>query len=93
VDSTITFHYMPKQYITWWTEAGYRTRISYFSGEAESRLRREHRFALTVRLRWRGSAGTATSRRHTRIAADPAACGSRIFASQFTVSAGVMVKF
>ena len=32
-DSTVTFHYMPKQYITWWAEVGYRhSDIPYFSG-------------------------------------------------------------
>ena len=32
-DSTITFHYMPKQYITWWAEAGYRhSDVPYFAG-------------------------------------------------------------
>jgi hypothetical protein len=32
-DSTITFHYMPKQYITWWAEVGYRhSDVPYFSG-------------------------------------------------------------
>jgi hypothetical protein len=32
-DSTLTFHYMPKQYITWWAEAGYRhSNVPYFSG-------------------------------------------------------------
>ena len=32
-DSTVTFHYMPKQYITWWAEAGYRhADIPYFAG-------------------------------------------------------------
>jgi hypothetical protein len=32
-DSTITFHWMPKQYITWWAEAGYRhSDVPYFSG-------------------------------------------------------------
>jgi hypothetical protein len=32
-DSTVTFHYMPKQYITWWAEAGYRhSDIPYFAG-------------------------------------------------------------
>jgi len=32
-DSTVTFQYMPKQYITWWTEAGYRhSDIPYFAG-------------------------------------------------------------
>ena len=32
-DSTITFHYMPKEYITWWAEVGYRhSDVPYFAG-------------------------------------------------------------
>jgi hypothetical protein len=32
-DSTVTFQYMPKQYITWWSEVGYRhSDIPYFAG-------------------------------------------------------------
>jgi Putative beta-barrel porin-2, OmpL-like. bbp2/Carboxypeptidase regulatory-like domain len=32
-DGTLTFHYMPKQYITWWAELGYRhSDVPYFSG-------------------------------------------------------------
>jgi len=32
-DSTVTFQYMPKQYITWWGEVGYRhSDIPYFAG-------------------------------------------------------------
>ena len=32
-DSTVTFHYMPKEYITWWAEFGYRhADIPYFAG-------------------------------------------------------------
>lgn len=32
-DATLTFQYMPKQYITWWAEAGYRhSDIPYFAG-------------------------------------------------------------
>jgi hypothetical protein len=32
-DSTITFHYMPRQYITWWAEVGYRhSDVPYFAG-------------------------------------------------------------
>jgi hypothetical protein len=32
-DSTVTFHWMPKQYITWWGEVGYRhSDVPYFSG-------------------------------------------------------------
>ena len=31
--STVTFHWMPKQYITWWAEAGYRhSDVPYWSG-------------------------------------------------------------
>ena len=32
-DATVTFHWMPKQYITWWAEAGYRhSDIPYWTG-------------------------------------------------------------
>jgi hypothetical protein len=32
-DGTLTFHYMPKQYLTWWAELGYRhSNVPYFSG-------------------------------------------------------------
>jgi hypothetical protein len=32
-DSTVTFQYMPKEYITWWTEVGYRhSDVPYFAG-------------------------------------------------------------
>ena len=32
-DSTITFQWMPKQYITWWVETGYRhSDVPYWSG-------------------------------------------------------------
>jgi hypothetical protein len=32
-DSTVTFQYMPKQYITWWAEVGYRhSDVPYFAG-------------------------------------------------------------
>jgi Putative beta-barrel porin-2, OmpL-like. bbp2/Carboxypeptidase regulatory-like domain len=32
-DSTVTFQYMPREYITWWTEVGYRhSDIPYFAG-------------------------------------------------------------
>jgi len=33
-DATLTFQYMPKQWITWWTEAGFRhSSIPYFAGQ------------------------------------------------------------
>jgi len=32
-DSTVTFQYMPRQYITWWSEVGYRhSDVPYFAG-------------------------------------------------------------
>jgi hypothetical protein len=32
-DSTVNFQYMPRQYITWWAEVGYRhSDVPYFSG-------------------------------------------------------------
>ncbi len=32
-DSTVTLQYMPRQYITWWTEVGYRhSDVPYFAG-------------------------------------------------------------
>ena len=32
-DGTVTFQYMPKEYITWWAEGGYRhSDIPYFAG-------------------------------------------------------------
>lgn len=32
-DSTVTLQYMPRQYITWWLEAGYRhSDVPYFTG-------------------------------------------------------------
>jgi hypothetical protein len=32
-DSTVTLHYMPRQYITWWAEVGYRhSDVPYFAG-------------------------------------------------------------
>jgi len=32
-DSTVTFHWMPRQYITWWAEFGYRhSDVPYFAG-------------------------------------------------------------
>jgi hypothetical protein len=33
-DSTINFQFMPKEWITWWAEAGYRhSDIPYFAGQ------------------------------------------------------------
>jgi hypothetical protein len=32
-DGTVTFQYMPRQYITWWGEVGYRhSDVPYFAG-------------------------------------------------------------
>ena len=95
-DSTVTFHYMPKQYITWWAEAGYRhSDVPYFSG----------RGGITPPGGNTGSAsqyvcaggGTAGTGNLAQAYANCGGPGSVWFPdlrrSQFTVSAGVMVKF
>jgi hypothetical protein len=51
-DSTITLQYMPKQYITWWTEVGYRhSDIPYFAGRRRGHSsRRQQRLASVLYL-------------------------------------------
>ena len=85
-DSTVTLQYMPKQYITWWAEVGYRhSDVPYFAGRggvtppvpwkyngspADVRLRRRRR-----------RQGQAISPQRKRpVAEDPVASGSRTFA-------------
>ena len=79
----VTFQCMPKQYITWWAEAGYRhSDIPYWRAGAASRLRAATTALRGLRLhRAAPRPGPATSRRRTRpAAAARAASGSRIFA-------------
>ena len=96
-DSTVTFHWMPKQYITWWLETGYRhSDIPYWSG----------RGGITPPGGNNGSpadyvCSTGASSGQTVLSAAEAACGGGASSvwfpdlrhSQFTVGAGVMVKF
>jgi hypothetical protein len=95
-DSTATFHWMPKQYITWWLEAGYRhSDVPYWSG----------RDGITPPGGNNGSpadyvCSSGASSGQTTLAAAQAACGGPnsvwfpdLRHSQFTVGAGIMVKF
>jgi len=94
-DSTVTFHYMPKEYITWWTEAGYRhSDIPYFAG----------RGGVTPPGGDNGlpqyfTCGTGATAGTADLAAAQAACGGAgvwfpdLRRSEFKLSAGVMVKF
>jgi len=95
-DTTATFHWMPKQYITWWLEAGYRhSDIPYWSG----------RDGITPPGGNNGSpadyvCSTGASSGQTTLGAAYTACGGAgsvwfpdLRHSQFTVGAGVMVKF
>ena len=95
-DSTVTFHYMPKQYITWWMEVGYRhSDIPYFAGRGgvtppggNNGLPQYYTCASGA------SAGTAN------LSAATAACGGAgsvwfpdLRRSETKFSVGVMVKF
>jgi hypothetical protein len=95
-DSTVTLQYMPKQYITWFLEAGYRhSDVPYFAGRGgvtppggNNGLAQYYTCANGT------SAGTAT------LAAAQTACGGAndvwfpdLRRSESKVSAGVMVKF
>jgi nucleoid-associated protein YgaU len=95
-DTTATFHWMPKQYITWWAEAGYRhSDIPYWSG----------REGITPPGGNNGSpadyvCSSGASSGQTTLGAAYSACGGAgsvwfpdLRHSQFTVGAGVMVKF
>ncbi len=95
-DSTITFHWMPKQYITWWAEAGYRhSDVPYFTGrEGITPPGGNTGSPSQYVCAGGGSAGT------NDLATAYVNCGGPgsvwfpdLRRSQFTVSAGVMVKF
>jgi hypothetical protein len=95
-DSTINFQYMPKQYITWWAEVGYRhANIPYFAGRGGvtppggNNLYPQYYTCLTG-----VTAGTAD------LTAATAACGGPgtvwfpdLRRSEAKVYGGVMVKF
>jgi hypothetical protein len=96
-DGTITFQYMPKPYITWWAETGYRhSDIPYFAG----------RGGVTPPGGDNGSpqyftCNTGTTAGTNNVAAAEAACGGGASSlwypdlrhSETKLSVGVMVKF
>jgi hypothetical protein len=95
-DSTITFHWMPRQYITWWLEAGYRhSDVPYWTGRDGITPPGGNNGSPADYVCMTGaSAGTAN------LVAAQAACGGAgsvwfpdLRHSQATLSAGILVKF
>jgi hypothetical protein len=95
-DSTITLQYMPKQYITWWAEAGYRhSDVPYFAGRGGVTPPGGNNGLPQYYTCLNGtSAGTGT------LAAAQTACGGAndvwfpdLRRSETKLSVGVMVKF
>jgi Putative beta-barrel porin-2, OmpL-like. bbp2/Carboxypeptidase regulatory-like domain len=95
-DTTLNFQWMPKQYVTWWAEAGYRhSDVPYWSGRGGitppgGNTGSPSQYVCAAG----GSAGTGD------LATAYANCGGPgsvwfpdLRRSQATVSAGVMVKF
>ena len=84
-DGALTLHYMPRQYITWWMEAGYRhSNVPYFAGRGgitppggNNGLPQYYTCATGA------SAGTnnLSGRPKRPAAVDSAASGSRTFAA------------
>jgi hypothetical protein len=96
-DSTINFQYMPRQYITWWAEVGYRhADVPYFAGRGGvTPPGGNNGFPQFFTCKSGATSGTAN------LAAAEVACGggpgSLFFPdlrrSEFKVYLGVMVKF
>jgi hypothetical protein len=96
-DSTITFQYMPRQYITWWAEAGYRhSDVPYFAGRGGVTPPGGNNGDPQYYTCMSGAtSGTAT------LAAAEAACGGGLGSvwfpdlrrSEAKISVGLMVKF
>jgi hypothetical protein len=95
-DSTVTLQYMPKQYITWWAEVGYRhSDIPYFAGRGGVTPPGGNNGLPQYYTCMSGaSAGTAN------LSAATAACGGAgsvwfpdLRRSETKLSVGVMVKF
>ena len=96
-DSSLGFQWMPKQYITWWVETGYRySNVPYWTG----------RHGITPPGGNNGSpqylvCSTGSTAGTSDLTAAEAACGGGVGSvwfpdlrnSQATVSAGIMVKF
>ena len=94
-DSTLNFQYMPREWITWWTEFGFRhSSVPYFSGSGGVTPPGGNNGSPTTLVCNSGaSAGTADPTAAT------AACGGSgiwypdLRTRQATLSAGVLVKF
>jgi hypothetical protein len=96
-DSTVNLQYMPKQYITWWIEAGYRhSDVPYFTGRGGITPPGGNTGSPAQYVcAGGGSAGTAN------LSAAQAACGGGISSvwfpdlrrSEAKLSVGIMVKF
>jgi hypothetical protein len=96
-DSTINLQYMPRQYITWWLEAGYRhSDVPYFAGRGGvTPPGGNNGFPQFFTCSSGATSGTAN------LAAAEVACGGGISSiffpdlrhSEAKVSLGVMVKF
>jgi len=95
-DSTITYQYMPKQYITWWAEAGYRhSDIPYFAGAGGvTPPGGNNAYPQYFTCTTGATSGTAD------LTAATAACGGAgsvwfpdLRRSEMKLSAGVMVRF
>ncbi len=95
-DGTITFQYMPKEYITWWAEAGYRhSDIPYFAGRGGvTPPAGNNGFPQYFTCMTGATSGTAN------LATAQAACGGAsnvwfpdLRHSEAKVSLGVLVKF
>jgi hypothetical protein len=95
-DSTITLHYMPKEYLTWWLEAGYRhSDIPYFAGRGGvTPPGGDNGYPQYFTCSNGATSGTAD------LAAADTACGGasnvwfpNLLRHETKLSAGVMVKF
>jgi hypothetical protein len=95
-DSTVTFQYMPREYITWWMEVGYRhSDVPYFAGRGGvTPPGGNNGLPQFFTCMTGASSGTAN------LAAATAACGGPgtvwfpdLRRSESKLSAGVMVKF
>jgi hypothetical protein len=95
-DSTINYQYMPKQWITWWSELGYRhSNIPYFSGQGGvTPPGGNNGFPQYYACNSGASAGTADP------TAAASACSNQggiwypdLRTRQVVLSAGVLVKF
>jgi hypothetical protein len=95
-DSTVTFQYMPKEYLTWWLEAGYRhSDIPYFAGHGGvTPPGGNNGYPQYFTCMTGATSGTGD------LAAATAACGGPgtvwfpdLRRSEMKLSAGVMVRF